>query len=242
LRYNVEIDMNYDFTLDRKGMISVLASTFLMGGLLFVAGLIIGSYWTANMSTASAASRQRASAADLNSLPQEPVRMNELPQATLVVPNKPSVGLNGETTGPAALTMPQTPQSIAQPKSGSETQSAAPEQGADNQAANTSAEGAEKQPAKAESASAAAQNVDQSNLVTVEVGTFLDANAANHLFKNMERKGYAPTFFTGRDAQAREWYSIRIGAYADKQQAENAAANFAKQEKIKAVVRPLGSL
>ena len=73
----------YDFTLDRKGMISVLASTVLMGGLLFVAGLIMGSYWTANMSTASAASRQRANAADLNSLPQEPVRMNELPQSTL---------------------------------------------------------------------------------------------------------------------------------------------------------------
>jgi len=233
--------MNYDFTLDRKGMISVLASTVLMGALLFVAGLIVGSYWMANGSTASAASKQRASAADLTSSPQEPVRLNGLPQSNLTVPNKPSVGLNAETTGPASLAMPQTPPAISQPQSGSEQQTAAPEQSADNKAANTSAEGSEKQPAKAEEASAA-QNVDQSNLITVEVGAFLDANAANHLFKNLERKGYAPTFFTGRDGQSREWYSIRIGAYSDKQQAENAAANFSKQEKIKAVVRPLGSL
>src|SRR6185436_12836017 len=101
--------MNYDFTLDRKGMISVLASTVLMGGLLFVAGLIIGSYWTANGSSASAATKQRVGAADLNGLPQEPVRMNELPQSNLVVPNKPSLRVNGETTGPASLTIPQTP-------------------------------------------------------------------------------------------------------------------------------------
>jgi len=233
--------MNYDFTLDRKGMLSVLGSSVLMGALLFVAGLIVGSYWTANGSSASAASR-RASASDLNSLPQEPVRTSDLPQSNLAVPNKPSVGLNSETTGPASLTMPQAGPAISQPQSSSAAQTAAPEQSADNKAANTSAEGSEKQSAKTEEASAAAQNVDQSNLITVEVGAFLDANAANHLFKNLERKGYAPTFFTGRDAQSREWYAIRIGAYSDKQQAENAAANFTKQEKIKAVVRPLGSL
>jgi cell division septation protein DedD len=231
----------YDFTLDRKGMISVLASTVMMGGLLFVAGLIVGSYWTANGSIASAASKQR-SATDLNAMPPEPVRTNELPQSNLGVPNKPSVGLSSETTGPASVTMPQVPPAISQPQSSSAAQAAAPEQSADNQAASTSAEGSEKQPAKTEAASAVAQNIDQSNLVTVEVGAFLDANAANHLFKNLERKGYAPTFFTGRDGQSREWYSIRIGAYSDKQQAENAAANFSKQEKMSAKVRPLGSL
>jgi cell division protein FtsN len=58
----------------------------------------------------------------------------------------------------------------------------------------------------------------------------------------MERKGYAPTFFSGRDAEARQWYAVRIGTYSDKEQATKAAANFTKQEKIKAVVRPAESL
>ena len=78
--------------------------------------------------------------------------------------------------------------------------------------------------------------------VTVQVGVFLDEKEANRLLKDIERKGYAPSFFSGRDAEARQWYAVRIGAYSDKQQASNAAANFTKQEKMKAVVRPLGSL
>lgn len=78
--------------------------------------------------------------------------------------------------------------------------------------------------------------------VTVQVGVFLDEKEANRLLKDIERKGYAPSFFSGRDAEARQWYAVRIGAYSDKQQASNAAANFTKQEKMKAVVRPVGSL
>jgi cell division septation protein DedD len=78
--------------------------------------------------------------------------------------------------------------------------------------------------------------------VTVQIGVFLDEKQADHLLKEYERKGYAPSFFTGLDAEARKWYAVRIGAYSDKQQAANAAANFTKQEKMKAVVRPLGSL
>jgi cell division septation protein DedD len=212
----------------------------LMGALLFVAGLIVGSYWTANGPTVSAAAKKNSAEKDLNSLAQEPVRMTELPQPNLTAPDKPATTLNSETIRPGALTAPQLPQAMstgAQPQA-----AAAPEQGDDNKSANASADNAEKQSAKPAEASTASQASSSSDLVTVEVGAFLDANAANHLFKNLERKGYAPTFFTGRDAQSREWYSIRIGAYSDKQQAENAAANLAKQEKMKAVVRPLGSL
>jgi cell division septation protein DedD len=236
--------MNYDFTLDKKGMFSVLVSSVLMGALLFVAGLIVGSYWTANGPTVSAAAARKNSAdKELNSLAQEPVRMTELPQTNLPALDKPAVSLNSETTKPGALTAPQLPQAMPQLSTGAQPQAAAaPEQGDDNKAANASGDNAEKQSAKPEESSTASQASSSSDLVTVEVGAFLDANAANHLFKSLERKGYAPTFFTGRDAQSREWYSIRIGAYSDRQQAENAAANLAKQEKMKAVVRPLGSL
>jgi cell division septation protein DedD len=237
--------MNYDFTLDRKGVISVLGSSVLMGALLFVAGLIVGSYWTANGPTMSAAVTKK-NPVDKNLIQvQEPVRP-ELAEFNVAATDKPVAALNSEKAGPATLTAPQVasapPQSPADAQAS--TAAAAQEQGADNKAANGTTDGAEKRTTQPEDSSAAnqAQAADAPNLVTVEVGTFLDANAANKLFKSLERKGYAPTFFTGRDAQAREWFSIRIGAYSDKQQAENAAANFAKQEKLKAIVRPLGSL
>ncbi|HEX3083184.1 MAG TPA: hypothetical protein VHP99_01575, partial [Pyrinomonadaceae bacterium] len=75
--------MNYDFTLDKKGMFSVLGSSVLMGALLFVAGLLVGSYWTANGPTASAAAKKSVVANDLNGLPQQPVLMNDMPQTNL---------------------------------------------------------------------------------------------------------------------------------------------------------------
>jgi sporulation related protein len=233
--------MKYDFTLDRKGMISVLASSVLLGALLFVAGLILGSYWTANGPTVSAAAA-KPKAAEINVVPQEPVLVNDVPQSSLLLPGKPAVTLGPQTIAPATIAPPQTAQPAPQPQAGSDQPaSTASEQGADNKTGNAPApDGSAPQAPKA--SDSATQGPADSQLVTVEVGTFPDANAANGLFKSLERKGYAPTFFTGRDAQSREWYSIRIGAYSDKQQAENAAANFAKQEKIKAKVRPLGSL
>lgn len=236
--------MNYDFTLDKKGMFSVLGSSVLMGALLFVAGLIVGSYWTANGPTVSAAvAKKNATANDLSAPPQQPVLLNEVLPAELMMPNNPTTTANSAGSGSATLPPPQAPQAAKQPQAGPEQAAAAPpEQAGDNKQASGPADGSAAPAAKAEDASAPAQNVSGEDLVTVEVGTFLDANAANQLFKNLQRKGYAPTFFTGRDAQSREWYAIRIGAYSDKQQAENAAANFTKQEKMKAVVRPLGSL
>src|SRR5262249_39760727 len=78
--------------------------------------------------------------------------------------------------------------------------------------------------------------------VTVQVGVFLDEKDASRLLKEMESKGYSPTFFSGRDAEARQWYAVRIGVYSDREQAAKAAANFTQQEKIKAVVRPVESL
>ena len=66
----------YDFTLDKKGMFSVLASSILMGALLFVAGLIVGSYWTANGLSVSAAAR-KAPGSDANAQPLAPVRPDQ---------------------------------------------------------------------------------------------------------------------------------------------------------------------
>ena len=217
--------MTYDFALDKKSVIFLVAGSIAIGVLLFLAGLIIGRDWSGTdpVATASAApENERAS------LPTEPV-------------------LNEEASAPTASAAPRTARpALPSPKQATETpldQRAEPapvaapgevppvkiisEAEPDNVAADQSA--VNTQPAELD-------------YVTVQVGVFLEEKEAGNLLHQMERKGYRPTFFSGRDAEARQWYAVRIGVYSDRQQAANAAANFTKQEKMKAVVRPVESL
>src|SRR5262245_52818334 len=237
--------MNYDFSLDKKGVISVLASWVIVAVLLFVAGMIVGTYWTAGSTSVSAASGKgtNAARADSATLPLEPVRQAGTSQFDLG-PVKPAAEGVG-TAGPAAA------QGGRSSQPGPQTPTAAPGQmaaSADQSAGDKTANPAgakdadEKNQGTGSAAPAANQNAGEPELYTVEVGIFLDPNEANQAFRKLEREGYAPTFFSDRDGENRQWYSVRVGAYSDKQQAENAAANFTKQEKMKAVVRRLGSL
>src|SRR5438067_658619 len=235
--------MSYDFTLDKKGIVSVLASWVVMGLLLFAAGLIVGTYWTSNGSSASAAASAKAAGVadkDVATLPQEPVLRTDVSHFDLLVPARPGGTLSTDMIGPAQLAAPQQkaggpPQPLAAP----------PDQAAGSKPANGPADVPEQSIQTAPAETAPSPN-DKSTInveiFTIQVGTFLDQTEASHVFKDLQRKGYAPTFFSDRDAQDRQWYAIRIGAYSDKDQAANAAANFAKQEKMKAVVRPFGSL
>jgi hypothetical protein len=77
---------------------------------------------------------------------------------------------------------------------------------------------------------------------SVQVGTYLSESDARRLVAELENKGYTPTVFSGLDAEARKWYAVRIGAYPNAREAGMAAGNFVKQEKLKAAVRPAGSL
>lgn len=220
--------MNYEFALDKKAVISLVAGTMVIAVLLFVAGLVVGRQWVV------AASTEVASATTDNergALPKEPV-------------------LHEDASAPNVETAKIVKPKVTVPKEAVE----APTQPA---AATSAATGAATRPVPAaqpigdvriiESTADAggegdAKTAAEPQYVTVQVGVFLDQKEASHLLQQIEAKGYAPTFFSGRDAEARQWYAVRIGVYSDKQQAANAAANFTKQEKIKAVVRPLESL
>ena len=225
--------MTYDFTLDKKALVSVLAGWIVMALLLFAAGLIVGTYWTTSGSGASLASAKTAGNSRA-ALPTEPVLSNDDVPLDGTTPTKES-----GTTKPAAATSSQ---------SAGQTQTAAAASDDLNQKAavppvpelseKASQEASAAAPASARSESSAGS----SGTFTVQVGVFLEQNEASRLLKEMERKGYSPSFFADRDAEDRQWYAVRIGAYSDKDQAANAAANFSKQERIKAVVRPLGSL
>jgi len=206
--------MTYDFALDKKSVISLIAGAVAIAVLLFVAGLIVGRQWPGADSVAVAHAAENEHAA----LPTEPV-LNEEPAAHAPQKAKPALVLPKQATETPAAPNAEpgpvvVPGNVPPPQVISEAE---PENAADTQPA-------------------------ESDYVTVQVGVFLDEKQASHLLQEMESKGYRPTFFSGRDAESRQWYAVRIGVYSDKQQAANAAANFAKQEKMKAVVRPVESL
>ena len=217
--------MNYEFALDKKALISLIAGSVVMALLLFVAGWVVGRQWTvaASSEVASATSNDERAA-----LPKEPVLNDEAPAPKAAAPG----------TVKPKLTVPK------------EAVEAPPQASAAASAATTSAMPAAQpvgdvriiQSTADDAAAGSDANVAEPEYVTVQVGVFLDQKEASNLLRKIEGQGYAPTFFSGRDAQARQWYAVRIGVYSDRQQAANAAVNFTKQEKIKAVVRPLESL
>jgi len=106
--------MAYDFSLDKKGVISVVASWLVMAALLFAAGLIVGTYWTSRESSVSAATPAKTatgSEKDLADLPQEPVLRTNMPQIDVLAPAKPAqVGnrpprLHSSSPRPATATL-----------------------------------------------------------------------------------------------------------------------------------------
>jgi cell division septation protein DedD len=217
--------MNYEFALDKKSAVSFIAGLVVIGVLLFLAGWIVGRQWPTAVSADTAST---STPDERSTVPQEPVLHEEAAalnadapksaKRNLELPKEPAQTAPPPATAAAAAVLPGASQSVGEVRiiseAGKEDASAVD----DEKAANTT------------------------EYVTVQVGVFLDEKQAGRLLQDMERKGYAPTFFSGRDAEARQWYAVRIGVYSDKQQAANAAANFTKQEKIKAVVRPFESL
>jgi cell division protein FtsN len=213
--------MNYEFSLKKGALLAITLACVVMSLLLFGAGLVVGSHWLGGSDAPADATAKNQEGA----LPKEPVLNDEKAPAPKAAPQKTTAP--PETKGPAG----------ADP---------APAPASDEAALRpVAASAANKEISIIHEAAADSSNengVSEPEYVTVQIGVFLDEREADRLLKEVERKGYAPSFFSGRDAEARQWYAVRIGAYSDKQQAANAAANFTKQERMKAVVRPLGSL
>jgi len=218
--------MSYEFALDKKSIISVIAGWIVIGALLFLAGWVVGRQWT----TSEAASTPSAAADEQHAeLPSEPLLSDEAPARASIAPRKinpPPVKGNATPPAEANASLPQAVQSTA-----AAAAALPPNDGKVVIISEAETDDANKQ-----------APAGDPEYVTVQVGAFLNEKDASHLLKKIESKGYAPTFFSGRDAEARQWYAVRIGIYSDREQATKAAANFTKQEGLKAVVRPLESL
>lgn len=214
--------MRYEFALDKKSLISVVAGWIVIGALLFLAGWIVGRQWPMSEVAAAESSGAQEQRAEL---PKEPLLNDESLARESSAPKK----VDAKVAPPAGANV-TAPQAVEQAAT-----AAAPPPANDGRIVIISE--AETEDAKKEETAAV-----EPEYVTVQVGVFLDEKDASRLLKEIEGKGYSPSFFSGRDAEARQWYAVRIGRYLDKQQAANAAANFTKQEGLKAVVRPLESL
>lgn len=225
--------MNYEFALDKKALISLIAGSVVIAVLMFAAGWVVGLHWTVAASSEVASNTAND---ERGALPKEPVLHEDAaaPNVETEKSVKPKLTVPKEAVEapPQATTAANAATSTATNAAATKAMPTAQPVG-DVRIIESTADDA---------ATGADANAAAPEYVTVQVGVFLDQKEASQLLQQIERKGYAPTFFSGRDAEARQWYAVRIGVYSDKQQAANAAANFTKQEKIKAVVRPLESL
>jgi cell division protein FtsN len=77
---------------------------------------------------------------------------------------------------------------------------------------------------------------------SVQVGAFLDEKRAEELLNNLKMKGYEPYIFEARDLEGLSWYNVRIGNYADWEEADQAAIEFLEKEKMETYVRPVDEL
>lgn len=226
--------MTYDFTLDKKAAVSLMAGSVLMALLLFAGGWIVGMYWSTR-TTATDLKSATGLESERAALPKEPVLRAETDQPGIVAPPKTAGPAKPETLAPGQVAgAPKQPDATLDQPANTQTGESPPV---------GVSEKTKQEAAASPGVSSATDNASaNSPIFTVQVGAFLKQDEASSLLKDLERKGYAPSFFADRDSENRQWYVVRIGAYADKDQAGNAAASFTKQEKIKAIVRPLGSL
>lgn len=229
--------MNYDFSLDTKSIGFLLVGCVLLVALIFVAGLLTGANWnTTSVETATTTTTRKtvvASETEESALPKEPViKDTALKTDALAAPAETDHSAKPVDAAPAVEGKGESKKET--PKTTALTTSLMPE-----------SEAKIVQTAKPD-ASETSDADDASGIkrvaFSIQVGTFLEEKEARRFIEVMESKGYTPSVFVANDVENRQWYSVRIGAYTDQTEAAQAASNFTKQEKIKAVVRPIGSL
>lgn len=217
--------MSYDFSFNKKTISFVLAGFAFVGIMLFVAGLLIGTNWKAAPSAAAVAGKQPAAAPA-----PEPV----------VAPPEPVMRADGAK-----------PEVVAPSAADTSSNPSAPVKQAHGNAARVTSKRAQAAPPVSQEdgelkiiqeAEPAANEAAEVSAFSVQVGVFLDENDAHQLVRQLQKKGYTPIVLAASDDESRLWYAVRIGTYTNKTEATQAASNIAGQEKLKAVVRPLGSL
>jgi cell division septation protein DedD len=230
--------MSYDFSFNKKTISFLLGGMAFVGIMLFIAGLLVGASWKPEPTALAAVnSPQPVVATTTTSAPPAPAPED--------VPKEPVLKAEAATPQVAAPAAEVNVQSVAAPASAKQSHSNAPAESRRNLALPSLREADDVRVIQRSDTTAAEENdsVSRDQLAfSVQVGVFVDENAANQLVRQLQSRGYRPIILTANDDESRRWYAVRIGAYVNRTEATQAAANIGMQEKIKAVVRPLGSL
>jgi cell division protein FtsN len=218
--------MSYDFSFSKKAISFVLAGSIFVGIMLFTAGLLVGTTWKAETKAAAAVAATQPSATpqpEPTIDAQEPVM-----SAAAVIPETAAPGANDEWRDPS----PPVKQAHGNNASVSGRRWHAPQPAAAH----------DDELRVVQEAETAVNEAAETAPFSVQVGVFASENEAHQLVRQLQKKGYAPIVLAANNDESRLLYSVRIGTYTNKTEAAHAAANIADQEKLKAVVRPLGSL
>src|SRR5687768_2758925 len=248
--------MTYDFSFDKKAVWALFAGSLVLGVLLFVAGLLVGG----NLGEkASAAQADSGASKDANAdaavpagrpapAPGEPVLLREplapsvdAPVGTapgalvpgMAPPNLSSQNLAAQGLGAQGGSAPRMPPaSSAAPFAGGLPVEEAPRQSAPSAVRDPDPKLVQEAETEAPGAAEAEKPAPLKGLAfAVQVGGYQEEKGARRLAEELEHKGYTPSIFSGRDAENKLWFAVRIGAYATAKDASHAAANFTTQEK-----------
>lgn len=218
--------MNYDFSFSKKTIIFALAGFVFVGGMLFIAGLLIGTTWKAEPNAAANVVAQQPAAAPAP--PPPPVTQPEpLMTMDLSKPEAAPLDLSASTGAPAAVKQAHGNAASFNYRRAPMSTTVSPDDGELKIIQ-------EAEPSANESA--------ETTPFSVQVGVFASENDAHQLVRQLQKKGYTPIVLAAGDDKSRLQYAVRIGAYRNQTEAAQAASNIAEQEKLKAIVRPLGSL
>jgi cell division septation protein DedD len=220
--------MSYDFSFSKKTISFALAGFAFVGIMLFVAGLLIGTNWKAEPAPAVAVVAKQPAPAP--PAPPPPAAPQEEPAVRADVA-KPEAAMPSEADASSGASAPvKQAHGNAASVSSKRWQSFLPAPPNDGELKIIR----EAEPSANEDAEMTA--------FSVQVGVFVFENDAHQLVRQLQKKGYTPIVLAASDKDSKLKYSVRIGAYKNETEAARAASNIAEQEKLTAIVRPLGSL
>jgi cell division septation protein DedD len=234
--------MSYDFSFSKKAISFVLAGFTFVGLMLFAAGLLIGTNWKAEPVAVAA-----------NAVDKQLVDVPPPTPAPDVAAQEPVLSANVARPGAAMPLGADAGSSLASPPvrqahgnalivDDRRWQARAPV-AAPAAATTTTTAPHDNELRVIQEAEPASANEDAGTApFSVQVGVFVAEKDAHQLVRQLQKKGYTPVVLAANDDESRLWYSVRIGAYKNMTDAAHAASNISEQEKLKAAVRPLGSL
>jgi cell division protein FtsN len=213
----------YNFLFDRKTLMLLLAGLGLAGALLFFAGVLVGVQ--VGLPPASGAVAIRA--------PQRPEPPTKPAPASMptdcVCP--PATEMASVRTEPCPEPAPEEPQAVEP----------APVP-AEEPAVVASLPAPEPEPVEApEPVEETVAEEVQPAAFSIQVGAFRSPENSAKALEELRNRGYEPYVVELPGSRNRVLHTVRVGRYADRDEALRAAADFRRREGMAAVVERVGS-